>query len=93
MLLRAYSSEILSNRLDDILQISVTCPEFFDAQASLPEQVLPLRPRPFHTSKAHHVNVLQSHMSWGTNLWHHRVSNQDVRAGAHSFDCVSKDRT
>ena len=78
MLIRAFCFKILSNRLDDILQTSITDPKLLDAQASLSEQVHPLKLRPFHTSKAHHVDVLQGHMPWSTNLWHYRVSDQDV---------------
>ena len=93
MLFRVYCFKILSNRLDNILQTPITSPKLFDAQASLREQVHPLKLRPFHASKAHHVDVLQGHMSMGTNFWHHGVSDQDVRAGAHGLDCVSKNHT
>ena len=73
-----------------MVQINITSPNPFDAQAGASEQILPLGLRPFHASEAHHVDVLQRHPSRYAYFWHHVVSDQNPRPRIHGLNRVSE---
>ena len=74
-----------------MVQINLTSPNPFDAQAGASEQILPLGLRPFQASEAHHVDVLQRHPSRCADFRHHVVGDQNPRASVHGLDRVSED--
>ena len=73
-----------------MVQINITSPNPFDAQAGASEQMLPLGLRPFHASEAHHVDVLQRHMSGCAYFRHQVVGDQNARPRSHGLSRVSE---